>query len=101
VTNHVHSVVVPEGADSLAILFRRVHGRYSQYLNARRRRSGQERGSNPRAAWKAAFRMPDLWQNGCFSCAVERGRTPGRSRGGDSRALAGLEPLSVNCSGSE
>ena len=48
-TNHVHWVVVPERADSLAILFRRVHGRYAQYLNARRRRSGH------------------LWQNRYFS----------------------------------
>jgi putative transposase len=39
-TNHVHLVVVPERADSLAILFRRVHGRYAQYLNTRRRRTG-------------------------------------------------------------
>jgi putative transposase len=54
-TNHVQRVVVPERADSLAILFRRVHGRYAQYLNARRRRSGH------------------LWQNRYFSCAVERG----------------------------
>ena len=39
-TNHVHLVVVAERPDSLAVLFRRVHGRYSQYLNTRRRRSG-------------------------------------------------------------
>ena len=54
-SNHVHWVVVPERADSLAILFRRVHGRYAQYLNARRRRSGH------------------LWQNRFFSCALSRG----------------------------
>ncbi len=55
-TNHVHWVVVPERSDSLAILFRRVHGRYAQYLNARRRRTGH------------------LWQNRYFSCpvAIER-----------------------------
>jgi len=51
-TNHVHWVVVPEREDSLAVLFRRVHGRYAQYINARRRRSGH------------------LWQNRFFSCAV-------------------------------
>ncbi len=51
-TNHVHWVVVPEREDALAVLFRRVHGRYAQYLNARRRRSGH------------------LWQNRYFSCAV-------------------------------
>ena len=52
-SNHVHWVMVPERPDSLAILFRRVHGRYAQYANARRRRSGH------------------LWQNRYFSCAVE------------------------------
>lgn len=39
-SNHVHWVVVPEREDSLSILFRRVHGRYAQYLNARRGRTG-------------------------------------------------------------
>jgi putative transposase len=39
-TNHVHFVVVPEREDSMAMLFRRVHGRYAQYLNVRRERVG-------------------------------------------------------------
>jgi putative transposase len=39
-TNHIHAVVTPERGDSLAVLFRRVHGRYAQYLNARMRCSG-------------------------------------------------------------
>jgi putative transposase len=52
-TNHVHWVVVPERPESLAVLFRRVHGRYAQYLNARRDRSGH------------------LWQNRYFSCALQ------------------------------
>jgi putative transposase len=51
-TNHVHLVVVPEEADSLAVLFRRVHGRYSQYLNTRRHRSGH------------------LWQSRFYSCPL-------------------------------
>ncbi len=55
-TNHVHWVVVPAQADSLAILFRRVHGRYAQYLNARLRRTGH------------------LWQNRFYSCAVAQER---------------------------
>jgi len=33
-SNHVHLVVVPERADSLAVLFRRVHGAYAQAVNA-------------------------------------------------------------------
>jgi len=52
-TNHVHWIVVPEEADSLAVLFRRLHGHYAQFFNARRRRRGH------------------LWQNRFFSCAVE------------------------------
>jgi putative transposase len=51
-TNHVHWVVVPDREDSLSVLFRRVHGRYAQYLNAKRRRTGH------------------LWQNRFFSCPV-------------------------------
>ena len=51
-SNHVHLVAQPDAADSLAVLFRRVHGRYAQYLNARRRRSGH------------------LWQNRFFSCPL-------------------------------
>ena len=31
-TNHVHLVAIPNHSDSLAVLFRRVHGRYAQYL---------------------------------------------------------------------
>jgi len=51
-TNHVHWVVVPERDDSLATLFRRVHGRYAQAWNARWQRSGH------------------LWQNRFFSCPL-------------------------------
>ncbi|MGP8245894.1 MAG: transposase [Bryobacteraceae bacterium] len=54
--NHVHWVVVPEREDSLAVLFRRVHGRYAQYLNARRGRTGH------------------LWQNRYFGCPVAAAR---------------------------
>jgi putative transposase len=51
-TNHVHWVVSPGHPDSLAIFFRRLHGRYAQYLNPRRGRTGH------------------LWQNRFFSCPV-------------------------------
>ena len=51
-TNHVHLVVVPGRADSLAVLFRRAHGRYAQYLNTRRHRTGH------------------LWQQRFFSCPL-------------------------------
>jgi putative transposase len=50
--NHVHFIAVPEGADSLAVLFRRVHGRYAQYLNVKKQRTGH------------------LWQNRFFSCPL-------------------------------
>ena len=52
-TNHIHLVVVPEEADSLALCIQRVHGRYAQYLNTRRQRSGH------------------LWQNRFFSCPLD------------------------------
>jgi putative transposase len=54
-TNHVHWVLIPEHGDSLAVLFRRVHGRYAQYFNARYRRSGH------------------LWQGRFFSCPLSPG----------------------------
>jgi REP element-mobilizing transposase RayT len=54
-TNHVHLVVMPEREDSLAVLLRRVHGRYAQYYNARYGRSGH------------------LWQNRYFACALGPG----------------------------
>lgn len=53
-TNHVHLVAVPEREDSLAVLLRRVHGRYAQYFNARRGRTGH------------------LWQNRYFACCLDR-----------------------------
>jgi putative transposase len=55
-TNHVHLILVPEEADSLAVLLRRVHGRYSQYLNTRRHRSGH------------------LWQSRFYSCPLSENR---------------------------
>ena len=51
-SNHVHLVVVPERADSLAVLFRRVHGAYAQAVNAGLGRSGH------------------LWQNRFYSCPL-------------------------------
>ena len=53
--NHVHWIVTPKREDSLAVLFRRVHGRYAQYVNARRRRTGH------------------LWQNRYFCCPLAGG----------------------------
>ena len=51
-SNHVHLVLVPGQANSLAVLLRRVHGRYAQYLNVKKQRSGH------------------LWQNRYFSCPL-------------------------------
>ena len=51
-SNHVHWVIVPERADSLAVLFRRVHGAYAQAVNAGMGRSGH------------------LWQNRFYSCPL-------------------------------
>ena len=52
-TNHIHLVVVPPDEKSLAIAIRRTHGRYAQYLNTRKLRTGH------------------LWQNRFFSCPLE------------------------------
>jgi len=51
-SNHVHLIAVPERADSMSVLLRRVHGRYAQYYNAR------------------TGRMGHLWQNRFFSCML-------------------------------
>ena len=51
-TNHVHLVALPSREDSLSVLFRRVHGRYAQYYNARTGRTGH------------------LWQNRFFACVL-------------------------------
>jgi putative transposase len=55
-SNHVHWVLIPERADSLAVLFRRVHGAYAQAVNTGLGRSGH------------------LWQNRFFSCPVAEDR---------------------------
>ena len=53
--NHIHLIAVPPEEDSLALLLRRVHGRYAQYFNARRARCGH------------------LWQNRFYSCPMGPG----------------------------
>jgi putative transposase len=50
--NHIHLIAVPGEEDSLAVLLRRVHGRFAQYFNARRSRCGH------------------LWQNRFYSCPL-------------------------------
>jgi len=52
-SNHVHWIVIPGQADSLAKAFGEAHGRYAHYANALRNRSGH------------------FWQNRFFSCALE------------------------------
>jgi len=51
--NHIHLIVLPEEEESLAVALRRAHGRYAQYFNARKLRSGH------------------LWQNRFFSCPLD------------------------------
>jgi putative transposase len=53
--NHIHLVCVPEEEEPLAVCMRRTHGRYAQYINARKQRSGH------------------LWQNRFFSCPLDEG----------------------------
>jgi putative transposase len=52
--NHVHLILLPKKEDSLAVVLRRTHGRYAQYWNARKQRSGH------------------LWQNRFYSCPLGR-----------------------------
>ncbi len=52
-TNHLHLVVIPEDPASMANTFRHAHGRFAQYRNTAFHTSGH------------------LWQNRCYSCAVE------------------------------
>lgn len=51
-TNHVHLIVVPKRADSLAKALGRTHFMYSQFVNRLHKRSGH------------------LWQNRFFSCPL-------------------------------
>ena len=51
--NHIHLILVPPAADSLAVVLRRTHGRYAQYFNARKGRTGH------------------LWQNRFYSCPMD------------------------------
>ena len=53
--NHVHLIAVPNQEDSLAVLFRRLHGRYAQYYNA------------------VEGRMGHLWQSRYFACILGPG----------------------------
>ena len=55
-TNHVHFVIVPGREDSLAMLFARVHGKYSQAFNIQNGRSGH------------------LWQARFHSCPLSEAR---------------------------
>ncbi len=52
--NHVHWLVTPEREESLALLFRKVHGGYAQAFNQRNQRVGH------------------LWQARYFSCPMDR-----------------------------
>ena len=51
--NHIHLILVPPEPDSLAVVLRRTHGRYAQYFNTRKCRTGH------------------LWQNRFYSCPMD------------------------------
>ncbi len=51
-SNHVHLIAVQLRHDSLSVLLRRVHGRYSRYYNSRVGRTGH------------------LWQSRFFACML-------------------------------
>lgn len=54
-SNHVHLVVIPGHADSMALALRHTHGRYATYLNARAGTSGH------------------VWQGRFYSCPLDAG----------------------------
>ena len=54
-SNHVHLMVVPDRADSIAQALRHTHGRYAAYLNARQGKSGH------------------VWQGRYYSCPLDHG----------------------------
>jgi len=58
-TNHVHLVAVPERADSLSILMRRVHGRFAQYTT----RAPSGRATSDRIATLSASSTGSLVDN--------------------------------------
>jgi putative transposase len=51
-SNHVHLVMVPRGADSLALALKHTHGRYAAYWNAKHGTSGH------------------VWQGRFYSCPL-------------------------------
>jgi REP element-mobilizing transposase RayT len=75
-TNHVHFIAVPEREDSLAVLFGRAQGRYSQAFNIRRGRSGhlwQARyHSCPMSPAHLQFGLRYVETNPCRAGLVER-----------------------------
>jgi len=54
-SNHVHLVVIPRHAKSMALALRHTHGRYASYLNARLGASGH------------------VWQGRYYSCPLDAG----------------------------
>ena len=52
-TNHIHLILIPASAESLALTLGQLHSQYALEQNRRRRRVGH------------------LWQNRFFSCALE------------------------------
>ena len=53
-SNHVHLIAVPGGAESLPVVLRDTHGRYATYLNGRQAASGH------------------VWQGRYYSCPLDR-----------------------------
>ncbi|ABF41777.1 protein of unknown function DUF1568 [Candidatus Koribacter versatilis Ellin345] len=53
-SNHVHLVVIPHHADSLALALKQAHGRYAAFWNASHQSSGH------------------VWQGRFFSCPLDR-----------------------------
>jgi putative transposase len=77
--NHVHLVVVPADASSLAAVLKPVHLRYAQYVNRSQECSGR------------------VWQGRFYSCPLDGAHTSAALRYVECNPVrAGLEPRAVN-----
>ncbi len=69
--NHVHLVVIPRKATSLALTFKQTHGRYATYWNASQQSSGH--------AWQARFYSCPLDQSHLWAALRYAERNPVRA----------------------
>ena len=70
-SNHVHLVVIPRKATSLALVFKQTHGRYASYWNAGHKSSGH--------AWQGSFYSCPLDESHLWTALRYAERNPVRA----------------------